>query len=124
MRIFTTYFSKVSRLPAGIVPVSISLWPPRGWTGCAMPSLAPSKSILTEYKNNPDWPRYVDRFQSEILARRDPAQILAQLQQLTGGRDAALVCFEREPAQCHRSLVAQWLSANGAGEIKEWQPGM
>ncbi len=46
MKIFTSYFSRTNRFPAGLKPVSISLYPPRGWTGECLKALAPSAGIL------------------------------------------------------------------------------
>lgn len=120
MRIYTSYFARARQLPEGIVPVSISLWPPRDYSGARTQLLAPSQDILKEYKAEPDWQRYVDRFNGEILAKRDPAGIIAALGRISGGKDVCLLCFERDPSQCHRSLVAGWLKANGADVAGEY----
>lgn len=113
MRIFTSYFSKVGQLPKSVVPISISIWPPKGWAGAQFRALAPTKEILLAYKQNGDWGAYVEKYNRDVLSKLNPHDVVAQLEQITGGRNAVLVCFEREPVQCHRTLVANWLKAAG-----------
>lgn len=120
MKIYTSYFARAKRLPDGIVPVSISLWPPRDYSGARTQLLAPSKGILSEYKANPDWGRYVERFSAEILSQRDAAAVIGILEGMSGGKDVCLLCFEKDPSACHRSLVAEWLGANGADVAGEY----
>jgi uncharacterized protein (DUF488 family) len=48
-------------------------------------------------------PEYVRRYTAEILDRADLEPVLAAL-------PAALLCVEREPAACHRSLIAERLA--------------
>ena len=121
--LYTSYFAAVRRLPANVVPVSISLWPPKGWAGARYTALAPTKDILTSFKANGDWDAYVRRYKDEVLARLDPHAVVAQLTRLSGGRPVALCCFEnisKPGAVCHRTLVAEWL--RGAGyEVEEYR---
>ena len=121
MKIYTSYFARAGRLPESIVPISISLWPPKDYRGAAIRTLAPTKGILTEYKASPDWDRYVKRFSAEVLNGLDPDEVLAAIARITGGRDACLLCFERDESKCHRTLVAEWLAANGAGVAGEYR---
>ena len=111
--IFTTYFANLRHVPEDIVPVSISLYPPRGFRGISYRVLAPSKSILFEYKRTGDWDEYVRRFNNEILKPLDPSTVVNDLMHLTGYRPFALVCYEKDPGRCHRSLVAAWLRQFG-----------
>lgn len=32
---------------------------------------------------------------------------------LSGGKDIALICYEKPTDFCHRHLVAEWLTTNG-----------
>lgn len=52
-------------------------------------------------------PDFVAAYQQEVLAGFDPLAFLADLPD--GARVAALFCVERQPAACHRSLVAEAL---------------
>ncbi|MET0557904.1 MAG: DUF488 domain-containing protein [Solirubrobacterales bacterium] len=47
-------------------------------------------------------PEYVRRYEEEILAAVDLGPIVAWV----GSKKAALLCVERDPEACHRSLVA------------------
>ena len=50
---------------------------------------------------------YTRRYTSEILNRADLTPIVSTL---VGRGTAALLCVERDPEACHRSLIAQRLS--------------
>jgi hypothetical protein len=59
----------------------------------------------------------------ERLARFDAQSILAQIEQLAEGRDAALLCFESptDPAAwCHRGQVSAWLYDQTGTEVPEF----
>ena len=53
-------------------------------------------------------PAYVERFTREIL---DPADVVGLAGELPADAAAVLLCVERDPEACHRSLVAQRLGA-------------
>ncbi len=112
MKLYTTYFAKTLCLPSYVVPVSVALWPPAGWKGACLRDVAPNADILRRYKQNSDWEEYT-RLYNDLLSRLDPAEIVGKLQELAGGRDVALVCFEKFPNPCHRYLLAKWLTAAG-----------
>lgn len=115
-KIYTTYFSKIPRLPKDVKPISISLWPPRGYTGAKMPELAPTRAILQKFKSGGSWSEYVEEYERDVLSRLDPHKIMAKIMSISGGRPAALACFENlayPGAVCHRTLVAQWLKKAG-----------
>lgn len=117
MEIYTSYFGKVlytKDWPDNIVPVSISLWPDKRFNGAKMGGkLAPLQATLTQYKKDGDWGRYVADFYATRLNKLDPMEIYRELEAISGGKDVALVCFEKTPVRCHRSLVENWLRSAG-----------
>lgn len=113
MNLYTSYFSKVRSLPEGTVPISISLWPPKGWAGAQLRYLAPTREILLKYKQDGNWDAYVEKYEKDVLGRLRPEAVMQDIMRLSGGKDAAILCFERDPAQCHRNLVAGWLRKAG-----------
>lgn len=121
MKNLTSYFSRAAKLPVEVTAISISLWPPKGWAGARYPALAPSKSILLDYKQDADWDKYVKRYNTEILGKLDPKAVYADLQALAHGGPFALCCFEGSPVKCHRSLVARWLNEAFAS-TPGWEP--
>lgn len=73
-----------------------------------VPELAPTKEILSDYRVDADWPRYVARFQ----ALMDERSILEMLdRELFESRKVCLLCSETSSQQCHRRLVAERLGA-------------
>jgi uncharacterized protein (DUF488 family) len=62
---------------------------------------------------------YRERYTREILDRLDLGEILAGL--LTGGR-SALMCVERDPKACHRSLVADRLARQHGASVVDIVP--
>jgi len=79
------------------------------------PELAPTKELLTAYRQKQiDWPEYEKRF-AEILAERRPEGKISG-EELDG---ACLLCSEPNPDRCHRRLVAEHLQkAWGDVEIR------
>ena len=60
-------------------------------------------------------PAYVERFEREILAAADLAPLVDEL-------PAALLCVERDPGACHRSLVAARLAADHGVSVVHLRP--
>lgn len=69
---------------------------------------------------------YLRRFEEEILAPLDPEAVVSDLEHMTGGRPAVLLCFERASdidagrLWCHRHLVAEWLENTLSIEVPEY----
>lgn len=53
-------------------------------------------------------PEYRERFAREILDRAD---LGAVVEEMPAGEVSALLCVERDPGACHRSMVAERLAA-------------
>ncbi|WP_243704784.1 DUF488 domain-containing protein [Micromonospora sp. KC723] len=65
-------------------------------------------------------PEYAERYTSEILDRFDLAAIVAEL---PSDSVTALLCVERDPEACHRSLVAERLRAEYGLPVTDLRPG-
>jgi uncharacterized protein (DUF488 family) len=63
-------------------------------------------------------PEYVEVYEREILGRAD----LTRLAEAARARTLALFCVERDPAACHRSLLADRLAAETGLEIEHLTP--
>ena len=63
-------------------------------------------------------PEYTRRYTAEILDRADLTQIVPALSSGT----AALLCVERDPEACHRSLIAQRLHERHGVTIDHLRP--
>lgn len=65
-------------------------------------------------------PEYVKRYRAQVLERFDFAALAAELE---GFRAPVLMCVERIPAACHRSLAAPRLArALRSGEVEHLVP--
>jgi uncharacterized protein (DUF488 family) len=65
-------------------------------------------------------PEFVERFTRERLDRVDLAPIVDSM---PSGRATALLCVERDPAACHRSLVAERMAARYGLALEHLVPG-
>jgi uncharacterized protein (DUF488 family) len=63
-------------------------------------------------------PAYVERYTEEILDQVD----LEPVVQWIGGASAALLCVERDPEACHRSLLAERLRREHGFEVEHLRP--
>lgn len=63
-------------------------------------------------------PAYVERYTAEVLDEVDLAPIVRWI----GKKNAALLCVERDPEACHRSLVAERLQREHGFEVAHLRP--
>ena len=63
-------------------------------------------------------PAYVERYTEEVLERVDLAPIVRWI----GNSRPALLCVERDPETCHRSLVAERLRREFGFELEHLRP--
>ncbi|MDR1696961.1 MAG: DUF488 domain-containing protein [Rickettsiales bacterium] len=72
----------------------------------AMPELAPTRELLTAYRDGTiDWPGYETIFNN--LLRASKIDNLFTPDTLNG---ACFLCTEKSPDKCHRRLVAEYLT--------------
>lgn len=121
MVIYTSYFARASKLPQNIIPISISRFPPKGYHGYKYSKLAPTESILREWKNGGTEEKYISDYRNDVLSKLDPVVLCANLEKAFPGKDVALLCYEKSGDFCHRNLVRDWFLAAGI-EAKEWLP--
>ena len=113
--IYTSYFAKVKALESkGIIPISIALFKPKWYHGLEYRKLAPTESILKEYKYFTDTKHYTKRFESEILSGLNAHTVVHELLQMAGdNKEFALICYEAPLSFCHRFVVTKWLVEHG-----------
>jgi len=63
-------------------------------------------------------PEYVSGYSEQILDRVDLAPIVKWI----GGSSAALLCVERDPEACHRSLIAARLQSDWGFTVRDLRP--
>jgi uncharacterized protein (DUF488 family) len=62
---------------------------------------------------------YVERYTREIL---DPVDLEPIVAELPRGSAAALLCVERDPEACHRSLIADRLAGEHGLDVRHLRP--
>ena len=114
--ILTTNFANIKKLPEGVEPVSIAIFPPKTVKIRSCSRFYPPQDLLAKYKAGEiDDAGYMEVYRNSVLAHLDAA---AAGRALDG---KALVCFEKAKDFCHRHLVAEWFNAHGI-ECKEFEP--
>ena len=89
--------------PRGIAKSRVDAWD-RG--------LAPSRELLTEFRAGAmPWEAYVQRFHQEMAERPDSIAALAVLRQRIRRETVTLLCGCADAAHCHRTLLAELVSA-------------
>ena len=110
MKIWTGYFAKVRSYE---FPVAVSATVPSFFEGLRFPSLAPSYSLLREWKEGPKDATAEKKYSEaylETLREIGLDALGSGLVKVTGGRDCVLVCWEKTGSFCHRVLAAEYLA--------------
>lgn len=75
------------------------------------PALAPTKEILSTYRKEKDWGKYVQRFEALMDQRNMPFALDRAFYE---EKSCCLLCSEAMPEQCHRRLVAERIARSWA----------
>ncbi|WP_303172809.1 DUF488 family protein [uncultured Desulfovibrio sp.] len=93
--------------------VAIAKYPPKYWNGARAPKLAPSDhkaaDFATAYRRDLD-----DRFPTESSLRL----YLQEVERETP--DPILCCFEADPNECHRRVLAAYIKEKLNWDVPEW----
>lgn len=81
-----------------------------------MPELAPGDWFKTASD------RDYKQLYFEILAKLSPRQIVAKMEDISGGKDCALLCYEAptDNQYCHRAYISVWLKEQLGLEVFEY----
>ncbi|RUV37441.1 hypothetical protein [Mesorhizobium sp. M7A.F.Ca.MR.148.00.0.0] len=116
MRIFTS--SWFHPLPSTIQKIGVSRGTPRGYPAGyrKMPELAPGPWFKTASE------RDYKQLYFDALARLDPGRIVAKMEDLSAGKDCALLCYEAptDNQYCHRAYISVWLKDRLGLEVFEY----
>ncbi len=103
--------------------ISIARWAPRrhpkGYR--IFRELAPG-----EWFNSVPRDEYLRRFEAEVLDVLSPFHTWAKLEELAGGVEPVLLCWEKPPFTegnwCHRRIVAEWFKEHMGKDVPEMSP--
>lgn len=114
MKIYTSYFGIANKFPPNFTLVSIALKTPDWFKGKTYPHLAPSSSILSQYKQCQNQSVYVERYTNDILSKLDFDTVIRDLKKLSSeNENIVLLCYEKSNEPCHRHIVSKWMRDNG-----------
>ena len=115
MTLYTSYFANLKNIPDSIVPISIALYPPKGYTGLSYPPLFPTPDILKQVKSSGDHRTYILNYKHQVLDHLDMEHVLHDLSILSNDQDTVLLCYEKPTKgfYCHRQLVSKWFGEHG-----------
>lgn len=121
-KVYTSYYGNAAVLDLyNVVKIRIALYAPRytkAHENC--PSLAPSKSLLSDIKNDLIGPpEYTVRYEEE-LSQLNPEKVYQELLDLGKGRDVVILCYEKPPDFCHRHIAANWFKDELGVELIEF----
>lgn len=117
MKIYTSYFAAMSKLEKdGLQVISIARWQPKWYKGPTMLNVAPQPYMLTDKITREQYINYY----KQILARQDVRQVIKSIEMFSGGKDVALLCYEKPGDFCHRHLLAEWIIQQCGIEVTEY----
>jgi uncharacterized protein (DUF488 family) len=92
----------------------------RGLNYYQMRSLGCPNDIRDDYKIDKDWSKYKVRYNKFLKEQADEVEHLANYAKSTS---CALLCFEANALQCHRSLITKVLRAEKGFDVKHLKVG-
>lgn len=119
MRITESYFANLKNLGDSVEPISVSLYVPSWYSGKTCKSLAPTEEILRAYKSSQiNIEQYIEHYYEDVLSKYSVENILWSFENMGGGKDIALVCYEKAGVFCHRHLILMWLYGKSVEDMK------
>ena len=115
MKIYTSYYANIKRIPKNYILVSISRYKPEDIkVDYHIKDFAPSKEILFNYKRNNNQEEYVSRFiKQDINFKKEFTELFNKY----GNKNYVLLCYEKPLDFCHRHIIAELI---GNDKIKEY----
>ena len=116
-KLYTTYLSNMKNLPEGIVKAIIMRMPPvsiqKMEDTIHVPQLSPKVEVLKAYKASGDFADFTERFNQQMYEDEETMEYLNLLMEGLDHNEVALICCEKDPNVCHRSLIANYLTSLG-----------
>lgn len=122
--IYTGYYANLRKyLAAGCAPVGISVGTPKYLQGSGLVRFVKRLAPRYDMLRIEDEEEYTRRYREEILERLDYGSVVRELNDIArveGRKSVVLLCYEKPPKFCHRSLVAEWINARGEFYVREF----
>jgi hypothetical protein len=110
-------------LPSSILPISISLYTPKGVHCYQYDKLRPTRFVLLSCEDDGDQEKYIERFNNTTLLKLKQQEVYDELavignRELIGATDICLLCYEKPDDFCHRHLIAKWFAKAGIDVVE------
>lgn len=109
--LYTTYLSNFKKVaPRDCVGILITRKIPKGGTDFnVLQELSPSEELLNMYKcGYISWSSFRKSFIKQITNNEKAMEKIENLRYLVeSGVNIALICYEKDSSECHRSIVAE-----------------
>lgn len=110
--IYTSYFANIKNIPSHIYKISIARYSDKFPDIPRYEKLMPSAQLLALIKKGVyNQFRYTKKFNAQLYSL-DIDEVIEELNEMSGGRDIVLLCYESPDKFCHRQLVAKWMVDN------------
>lgn len=111
-KVYTSYFSKATKIVPDRRLVSIALTHPEGWKATYYRHLNPSINMLMARKNGEmSDAEFEETYRNEVLRHLDPNRVYQDL------KGKVMCCWEKTGDFCHRHIVTAWLQENLGEEV-------
>ena len=120
MKIYTSYFGNLEKIPEEIVPIAICLKLPKFYDGKVYQKIAPTAGILSRWKANEDEEEYEEDYKRWVLDKHTQEEVYKEIEGLSKGKDVVLLCYEKPHDFCHRHLFAEWMR-NAGYDVREFE---
>lgn len=94
--------------------VAIAKYAPPYWKGPSAPKLAPSNPKAENWQES-----YLSDLQERFPDGEGLAEYLAEIAKETP--NPILCCYEKNPGECHRSVLASYVKEHLGIEMPEWE---
>lgn len=110
MRIYTSYYARF-RPNESRIGIKVSVSAPKGFEGLCgdFKELYPKWEWVNAYKEGTLSLEEYERLYMEQLRHLDQYDVRKKIEEVSGGKDAVLLCWEGK-GPCHRHWLAKWLS--------------
>lgn len=123
MKIYTSYFSNIKNIPSHIWPLSVARYRPAWYPGAELSVVAPSPQLLGQLQAaRITWADFETLYRAE-LDSLDSKVILQTIKDKVWDNDVCLLCYEPPGVNCHRHILAEWLSEATGQAIVEYTGG-
>ncbi len=111
MKIYTGYFAQVKNYrKAGLKTIAVCLNVPWYYKGDRLLSLAPMPYMMDKSMSDEVFNK---EYSKKVLGVLKQAQVYADLEQISDGKDVVLLCYEKLQEECHRGNIAIWMNEAG-----------